>query len=204
MSVKIVGTTSGQEVEVDQISKAMRVTWYDINGIPNGPRWTYDTATLAFIPATIGPQDVFVIQGSATKTVRVTRIRLSGVQTTAGINSWYLLRRQSSSFTGGTQSIDIAVQRDSISPTPTATVFHYAGTVNPATSGSLVGAIRAGKLLSAAPAGVSNDNIIWDFDDYQTTPIYLRGISQSLCINFNGAALPAGLSIHCAATWTEE
>jgi hypothetical protein len=200
MSVKIVGTLSGQEVEVDAASKAMRVTWYDINGNPNGPRNTYDAASAAFTPPAT-PQDVFVIQGSATKTARVTRIRVSGTQTTAGVNSWYLLRK-TGSFTGGTFATPVAVSRDTNSPSATVATYYY--TAAATTSGSLVGAVRATKLMSPAPAGTSNDNIIWDFDDFQTTPIYLRGNSQFLTVNFSGSALPTGLSLHCSTTWTEE
>jgi len=199
MSVKIAGATSNVEAEVDSASRALRVTLYDINGIAVGPRYTYDAATFAFTPGAT-PQDVFTISGSNTKIIRITRIRMSGVQNTAGINSWYLLRR-SSLNTGGISTVVTAVSRDSTQPSATAIIRQY--TANP-TAGTSVGLVRSGKLLIPAANSLASDNLIWDFDDIQTNPLVLSNDNELIAINFNGVALPAGLSIHCVITWTEE
>jgi len=199
MSIKINDATTNVDAEVDSVSRALRVTIYDVNGVAFGPRYTYDAATAAFTPGAT-PQDVFTIQGSNTKLIRVTRIRLTSVQNTAGINSWFLVRR-SSANTGGTSTVITVVPRDSTQTAGTATARSY--TANP-TAGTLVGSIRSTKLLSPAPASVANDSLIWDFDDIQTNPVVLVNANETIAINFNGAALPAGLSLHCSVTWTEE
>ena len=200
MSVQISGVTTGQAADVDAASRALRVTLYDINGNHVGPANSYDATAPPFTPGTT-PQDVFVIQGSNSKTIKVTRIHRASTQTTAGINTWYLLRRTGSAYSAGTASA--LVPRDTNSPAATATVQYYVN--NPATSGSLVGTIRVGNLMAPIKAtGTTNDNLLWDFDDLQATPIYLRNVSQSLAVNFNGAALPAGLSVVPWVSWTEE
>lgn len=199
MAVIINGVTSGQGAEVDATAKALRVTQYDINGNSIGPRYTFDAATNAFAPPAT-PTDVLVIGGSVTKTIKVTRIRLSSTATQTGVFTWYLLKR-STADSAGTAIAATPIQRDTNSPAATATVNYY--TANP-TVGTLTGIVRSGKLFTPNPSGSSNDTIIWDFDDYQSTPIYLRGTAQQLAISFSGSALPVGLSVNASVTWTEE
>lgn len=81
----------------------------------------------------------------------------------------------------------------------TATVLQY--TANP-TAGTLVGRIWSGRVSSPAPAtgGVGNVNIALDF---QRNSIKLAGINDVLAWNFNGAALPAGLSVVAWVQWME-
>jgi len=200
MSIKINGATSNANAEVDAISKALRVTLYDVNGVAIGPRATYDAASSAFTPGAT-PTDVFTLTGSGTKTIRVTRIRVSGIQTTTGNNAFFLIKR-SSANTGGTSASVTAVPRDSTNAAATGTVLQY--TANP-TLGGTIGSVRCSRLFTPAAAAVAaSDTIIWDFDDFQTGPVILRGTGQVLAVNFNGAALPAGLSLLCSITWTEE
>lgn len=200
MSIKINGATSNVDAEVDATSKALRVTLYDINGVAIGPRATYDASSTSFTPAAT-PTDVFTITGSGTKTVRVTRIRVSGIQTTTGNNAFFLIKR-STANTVGTSASCTAIQRDTNNAAATATVLQY--TANP-TLGNTTGTVRASRLLNPAAAAVVNsDTIIWDFDDLQSGPVILRGTAQVLAVNFAGAALPAGLALLCSVTWTEE
>lgn len=199
MSIKINGGVSNVNAEVDPISQALRVALYDVNGIPIGPRRTYDAATFPFTPGTT-PTDVFTISGAATRIIRITRVRLSGIQNTAGINSWYLLKR-STLNTGGTSTLITNVSRDSTQLAALAIVRSY--TADPAT-GTLVGLIRSGKLLTPSNTSLASDTLIWDFDDIQSNPVVLNNANELIAINFNSAALPAGLSIHCCVTWTEE
>lgn len=150
-------------------------------------------------PAT--PTDMVTITGSATKTVRVLRVELSTTQTTAGINTFFLVKR-STANSAGTSASATVIPHDSTNAAGTATVLSY--TVNP-TLGNTIGNIRASKLLTPAPASVQFGIYQWDFDGRTGGQgIVLTGTSQVLALNFNAAALPAGLNVNCTITWTEE
>lgn len=163
---------------------------------------TYSAASAAFTPDAT-PADVCTITGSATKTVMVTKFCLSSIQTTAGVNSWFIKKR-STANSGGTSTDLAEVPHDSNNAAGSATTLNY--TVDP-TSGTEVGNIWTGKINSPAPgtAGIGGDiGTCVDFSALYGQPVVLRGTGQVLSWNFNLAALPAGLSVHCAMTWTEE
>jgi hypothetical protein len=69
--------------------------------------------------------------------------------------------------------------------------------------GTTLGTIRSGKCTFPSSASAANDTITWDFDDIQTSPIYVI-YPQQIAINFAGGALPTGLVLHASFTWTEE
>jgi len=190
---------------IDPNSNAARVTCYGTDGTPstNIGKTTYMAASAAFTPPAT-PNDVFSIYGSASKTVRVTRIGISGIQNTAGVNSWFLIKR-STANTGGTPTTLTNVPNDSNNTAATATVVNY--TANPSPLGSTVGTVWSGKINSpaAATAGIGGlQGIVLDFVDMFGQPICLRGTAQGLVWNFNGAGLPAGLSLLIWCQWTEE
>ena len=152
-------------------------------------------------PAT--PSDIVILNGSATKTVRITRIYLSSTQTTQGVNNWYLVKR-SSANSGGTSTTITPIPLDSSLSAGTATFTRY--TANATSLGTSVGNMDVVKLLSPATAPGSSSATyyephLWDFTN---NPVVLRGTAEGLAINFNGAALPAGLSVDATYTWTEE
>jgi len=204
MSIRIIGT---DQIESDVVStgKSLKVIPYRVNDKKNAPsKFTYDAAIPAFQPPG-NPNDVAVIIGSSSKVVKVTRIRIYTTQNTTGINSWFLLKRITPNV-GGTFTVRTDTQRSIFdSPAATAIVLNY--TAEPTTLGVSVGFIRTSKLRSPSPSAVSSaseNSVIWDTDDLQSHPIVLRGPYESLCINFNGAARPAGLSFQGSITWTEE
>lgn len=162
---------------------------------------SYRAATTAFTPGST-PFDVATITGSASKTVKVTHTCLTGVQTNAGVNSWFIIKR-SAANSGGTSTDVTEVPSDSNSEAASATVLNY--TVNPTTS-SPVGLIWSGKVVAAAPAGSAGNlqGVCVDLTELYGQPIVLRGTGEVLAWNFGGAALPAGLSIHVTFAWTEE
>lgn len=149
-------------------------------------------------PAT--PTDMVTITGSATRTVRIISWEISTIQNTAGINTYFLVKR-SSANTGGTSAAVTAIPLDANDAAATATVRSY--TANP-TLGGTVGSIRATRLLSPAAATAQFGAWVWSFDTLNSKPVVLRGTAQVLALNFNGAALPAGLSVSCSINWTEE
>ena len=166
----------------------------------DGARATY-AASATNITAALTPTDVFTITGSATKTVRVLKVGISGVQTAAGIISILLLKR-STANTVGTSAASAAVPYDSNAAAATATVLSY--TANP-TTGTLVGsAIRSGKvLIPAAGTASSGDIQEWFFGDTSGQSIVLRGINQVFAVNLNATTVTGG-SLSYYIVWTEE
>ncbi len=162
---------------------------------------TYAASGAAFTPAT-PLTDVCNIAGSATRTVRVTRVELSSTQSTAGINNFHLVKRSTANV-GGTPILLSKVPFDSGSQSASASTVRYA---TAPTIGTSTGNIKTMHLLAPAPASVTSPSYgIWDYvADGGGVPITLRGIAESIGVNFNGLALPTGLSINCTFTWTED
>lgn len=170
--------------------------------LPSPAASTFGAFVAASAPFTPGatPQDVFTITGSATRVVRVIRMGLSALQTTAGMNSWQIIKR-SSANTSGTSASVAKVPIDDAYPAATATVLQY--TVNP-TAGTAIGAIWSGRVAAPAPAtAVGNTEKIIELSSMGQLAT-LTGTTDVLAWNFNGAALPAGLSITPWVVWTEQ
>lgn len=197
------GATS-DTLTVDITSKAARVTRYDSSGreLSEQSKTTYFAASGPFTPPAT-PTDVWVMQGSASKTIRILSLLISSTQTTGGVNTWYLIKR-STANTGGTSVAANQVPSDSTNPAGTVTVQHY--TANP-TVGSAVGTCSVQRSFSPAAAGLASDRmdlLVSGGTSFFDQPLTLRGTSQGLALNFNGAALPAGLSVAITCVWIEE
>ncbi len=161
---------------------------------------TYMAASSAFTPGTT-PQDVFSLTGNATTNVYVQKMGISTLQTTAGFNAWFLAKR-STANSGGTSAAVTAVPVQSGNAAAAATLLQY--TVNP-TAGSLIANLWAGFVNASAPAtaGVGSNILELDFESMYGQPIALLSAAQVLAWNFNGAALPSGLSVLAWAQWFE-
>lgn len=132
--------------------------------------------------------DLAVISGSATKTVYVTKVIATAIQTVAGAVETFLVKR-SSTGTAGTPTSLTQVPHDSTDTAGTAALCAvYTTTVTPGTS---VGAIKRA-YLPASPVTVAPQPItLFELGD-KGKPIILRGIAQNLCININGVTVAGG------------
>lgn len=172
-----------------------------VTSVPvDGQKATYSaTSSIAFANALLAT-DIFTITGSATKTVKVLRIGFSCQQTTAGVQNIVLVKR-STANTAGSFSVSIAVPHDSTDAAATATVVTY--TANP-TLGTSVGNVRAARVFIPT-AGTDLSTFVYDFN-FGTLPekaITLRGTTQVLALNLNGATVTGG-TWTCFVEWTEE
>jgi len=164
-------------------------------------RSLYAAVSTAFTPGAT-PDDVFTITGSATKVVEVVKMGLTTVQTTAGVNAWFI-RKRSTANSGGTSASAAAVPMDSKLPAATATALQY--TADP-TLGTSLGDVWSGHVDSPAVATAGIGGLIGvavDFLALYGQPVRLRGITEVLAWNFNNAALPAGLSVLAYAVFSE-
>jgi len=171
-------------------------------GVPaansEGTKTTYSVGAVALTPAATAT-DFWQIVGSATKTVRVLRLAIGGIATAAATNDVQLVKRTAAN-TGGTSAALTLAQHDSNDAAPTAAVNTYS--VNPTGLGASGGVVRAAKLnLGAAGAA---GQIVWDFTTRNGKGLVLRGNTQSLNLNWNGAAVPAGTSLNIDVEFTEE
>jgi hypothetical protein len=162
---------------------------------------TYRVVVADFSPASAAT-DVLVIQGSATKTIRITHIEVTADATVAAVIGLYEYKRIAAN-TGGTSTLQTAIPMDSTNSAATATVSLY--TANPSALGS--GALIAAELYEL-PAVAGNSSIsppwVLPFEGRNTQAAVLHGAAESLAFSLKGATLPAGLSVHITVEWTEE
>ncbi len=156
------------------------------NSPVDGGKATYSTSITALVPAS-SATDIFTITGSASKTIRILRVEVSGTQTTGGATELVLLKR-STANSSGTSTSPTAVAHDSNNPTASATINAY--TANP-TTGTLVGNIRAEKLFVAATTAAS-DKLFINFGSGPSQAVVLRGTSQVFAVNLNSATVTGG------------
>lgn len=139
------------------------------------------------------PTDALMIQGSATKTLRVKRIALGGLATTAGSMPTTLIRRSTQFTTQGTAVFNAIATpgRHDTNDVAATGVVATIGTANLTAVGATAGNEGQGRiwlpLVTAQPSP-----LVWEFATRQDKALILRGTSDFLFINFNGAALPAG------------
>jgi hypothetical protein len=203
-SVQIKSGASSDLLTIDPTSKAARVTPYlpDATLYPIA-RQTYSTFGLG-LASYVTAYDIFALTGSASKTVKVLRMFMSTIQTTAGVNYWYITLR-STANSSENRSTTTLVPHDSNNNAATAVGYYW--TAAPNSFGSAVGQVWAGYVNSpaAATAGIGSFiGVCVDFTELYGQPITLRGAAYQLSWNFNHVAQPAGLLATCGCTWTEE
>ena len=165
---------------------------------------TYAATSVALVPVAAGATDFFCIAGSATKVVRIQRIRVHGTATTI-VNVPLLVMKHASLNTGaasatGTQ-IPIPYAFDSTDAAPTATTRAWI-TANPTITDAAPGIIASNNLQLNLPAAVGTAVIFdWDSRNFSEAAT-LRSASQEVCLNLNTTAVVAGL-LYTSVTWTE-
>jgi hypothetical protein len=169
-----------------------------INAENERPTYSAGVSNLAIVT---GATDVLTLTGSATKTIRITRIRFSCLATT-DVTIPVTLTKHSTANTGGTSTAPVAVPHDSNDSAATAVVAAY--TANP-TLGTVVGSfIRSDKLVLQLTAGTTPENVIdWVFGSKGSKSPTLRGTTQQIAINLGATAI-AGGSANISIEWTED
>lgn len=168
-----------------------------VTGNTNVP--TYSAAATNIANAATG--DVYCIQGSATKTVKVKGVRIAATATAKAVVDVTLVKR-STLDTGGTAATLTLVPHDSMNAAGTAVVKSYS--VSP-TPGTAVGTFRNDKLgVGTTGNDSAHDQQLFQFSVYWDQPVVLRGVNQSVCVNFPTAGVGAGASINVDHEHTEE
>ncbi len=200
-AVKIVGSNSSG-VETNPVNADANGNLFVTNVPLDGQKATY-SATNTFVAAAT-PTDIFTINGSATKTIRILRVGLSATQTTSSEINVTLLKR-SAANTGGTSSTLTAVPYDSTNNAATASVKSY--TANPTALGSLVGNLQNIKfsvpVVAIGGNASAQTELIVSFGDRPGQALILRGTSETFALNLNSTTV-SGNSFSVWIEWTEE
>lgn len=162
----------------------------------------------AALTAYATPTDIFCISGSATKTVRLVTFSFYIQSTAAASGTWIWVKR-STADTGGSPTNPTAIPLDSADPAATAVVNLY--TAAPSALGTSLGNlfVQVFNTTTLALSSISlNSAAVVNGIAYPSTPGYskpltLHGANESLCLNFNGAALPGGFTSQYVFSWTE-
>src|SRR5208337_4596467 len=164
---------------------------------PEGTKNTYCSASGGITLAATAT-DFYTIVGSATKTVRILKITVTG-WATSGASPEIALIIRSAADTSGTATQPAITPNDSNNAAATAVINLYS--VNP-TLGTAVGTIRARKmnLGAAGAAGI----IEWKFSDINDQALVLRGVTQLACLSFGGASVPSGTTLAVEVEFVED
>jgi hypothetical protein len=170
--------------------------------LTDGYKATYVYSASA-IATFVTMQDLVILRGSTTKTVRVTRIEISGAATAATEILCYI-KKHTIANTGGTNSNPTPTKYDSSDGGPTALVVLYTTQATVDASATIIRAFRLTLAVTPAATANLNDRYIADFGARPSEAIVLRGVAQELAINFNGQATTAGQVMDITIEWTEE
>jgi hypothetical protein len=162
-----------------------------------GQKATYSYASGPNTSFAASPTDYFVVTGSATKTIRITKFSVCGTATAATTIDVNLIKRTVAD-TGGTSTAPTAVLHDSNNVAATSTAAVY--TANPTTGAGVTFDVKKLNLGALGGAGC----IYWQFGDVNGQTIVLRGIAQQFAFNLNAVTAPAGTSLDLKAELTEE
>lgn len=145
------------------------------------------------------PTDLLTLKGAAGKIIKVRRIVISGIATTAGNLPISIIKRTAAN-TGGTSTAPTPAKADSGDSAAAAAVLALY-TANPSGLGAGTTLVARRVFFNLTTAQL--DRAVFEFGKDGGKPIYLRGASEWLAINGNGAALPAGCKIDFDIEWTE-
>lgn len=203
-SVKITDGTNVGTIKAASVASVVTDTAIVVALSPNSPMptgalpMTY-SASVNGLALAATATDVFTLTGSATKTIKITKVEVNAVQMTASQVVVVLLKR-STANTAGTSTAQTAVPYDSANVAATATVLAY--TANP-TTGTLVGNLFTQRVFMPGAATASDaKGLSVVFGDVGQQYIVLRGIAQVFSVNLAGVSVVGG-SANISIEWME-
>lgn len=161
----------------------------------DGSAPTFSAAGSAFAQVAT-PTVWLVIQGSASKTVRIRRIEISGAATAAGSMPAVVARCSAAGTLGSAVLTAVtAAEHDSSGAAATA-VISTVGTANYTTPPTVVANVAAGRVnmvaLGSAATSSAGNPLVFEFGVGGESALVLRGTSEFITISGAGAAIPSG------------
>jgi hypothetical protein len=162
---------------------------------------TYRAATFSYVPTGSGLLPLFSIQGSATKTISITRILFSLGCTTGLISGTLLILQRFSVLSGGTPATLTIGKNDTNNPTATAVVQTWSPL--PTTATEVGGALSMHKfnLPTETAALQAQPPYEWTFGQPGAQPIVLRGTGDYLGLMMLN--VPTAPLVDLTIEWTE-
>lgn len=164
-----------------------------------GTKATYSVAVTGLVPV-LTAQDIFTLDASASKTVRLLQAQVVCTGTAASVP--VSLVRRSTLDSAGTAQVLTITPNDSTDAAATAVAKTW--TANP-TAGTLTGALRSTTMSVNAAAAVNPPTAAgWSFGiNLDKAMLLAKGTTQELALNFNGTTITSGLCT-VTAEWSEE
>lgn len=168
---------------------------------------TYSVTSIGIVPTT-APTDIFCLTGSATRTVRVKQVRVTGTAGTAINITTYLMKHTVANTAGTAASTEATglptiVQMDSTLAAVSATATAY--TANPTIDATRTFFSAQTMLLPVTSTAVTANPALWNFDAPSSfSPPVVRGIAQQLCVGYNGVTTPSSGVVSVNMIFTEQ
>lgn len=158
----------------------------------DGLKATYQYAVSAFSPQAT-PTAMVVIQGSATKTVRIKRIRVSGVATAQGNMKIQLTRWSTAGTPGSAVLTALTAAKHDLNDAAATAVVSTVGTANYTTegTGSTVPMLCDRIFMGVVATGIVTPND-FNFATRNDKALILRGTADIITISGVGSAVPSG------------
>jgi hypothetical protein len=167
-----------------------------------GTKATYVYAISATAPYAT-PTDWIVLRGSASKTVKIQRIEISGAAT-AATEVLFTLKKHTVANTVGTSTNPVPMQHDSLDSPASALVLLYSAAPTIDASSTIWKTVRMTLAVAPAATTVSPDRFVYNYAAEPYEPLTLRGVAQELAINFAAVAVPTGGVYDVTLTFSEE
>jgi hypothetical protein len=193
--------STGTAKTLGTFTDAAGVQRYQTSGDSSIAHYSAGTSRFAMVAT---PTAAFILPGNATTTVRVKKITLSGAATSAG-SMKFSIKKNSDAGTVGSAVLTAltSVPHDSTAAGASSAVSSV-GTANYTTVPALVGTVYSGELeMGVLATGVFNPVVV-EYGTGGRQAIVLRGVAQSLTIDFLGGAIPSGGVVDVAIEWAED
>lgn len=212
-------TANGLAVDVTRVSGTVAGNQTQVNGVAvsvdRGPSdagtqrvmtsqdATYAASTAAKTATAAGVGAFFELCGSASKTIRLQRLAVSGTVATAAIYGDVQVRKTSAAATGGTATTLTTTPFDSTSAAGTATAKFF--TVLPTGGSTLVGNIFSQTLFFPLTGTVTSfqPQLVYVWRDVDAESPVLRGTAQCITIGF-GTTPTNAPTLSVSVAWTEK
>lgn len=157
--------------------------------IPLAVDSVYHFAGSALAPVAT-PTAVIVLKASATKTVRLYRVKVTGAATAAGTMPVFVTKRTTDGTPGSAELTAITPCKDATATAANTASVSTVGTANYTTLGTAAGVAAAGRVqMTALATGLAAVPFLWE----PKKPIALTaGSTEEITVELGGAALPSG------------
>lgn len=165
---------------------------------------TYSAGTTIKTATAAGTGVFFALCGSATKTISVQRLNISGTVATAAVWGDVIVRRTSAATSGGTATTLTGAPMDSTSAAATATAKYYTVLATAGTLAHVVESVTNLFPVTAISATLQPTPypLLFRWKDQDSTGPVLRGTAQCMEAAF-GTTTTNAPTLSVAVTWTE-